>query len=350
VFGFADEVYIDVSSGRGGNGCVSFRREKYVPKGGPDGGDGGDGGAVVFEVKDNLRTLANLKMRRHFRAENGQPGRGKKQHGRNGEDVIIEVPPGTRIKDPETDEVLEDLTDIGRWVWGRGGKGGKGNARFTSSRNQAPRYAQEGGEGEEARLHLELRLIADVGFVGLPNAGKSSLLDVLTNAHPEIADYAFTTKVPNLGVMVEEYRKIILADIPGIIDGASRGAGLGDSFLRHISRTSGLAVVVDLSQDGPTESYRLVMEELAAYSEELVQKPKILVGTKTDLPETEENLEELERNFPDTEIVACSAFSQEGIEELRRALLEICAIPEDADFRAWKDQPEVQSWQEGGEA
>ena len=328
MFGFADEVYIDVASGRGGNGCVSFRREKYVPKGGPDGGDGGDGGAVVFEVRENLRTLAHIKTKRHFRAENGEPGKGKKQHGKNGDDVIITVPPGTLIKDPETGDVLQDMADTERWVWARGGRGGKGNARFPTSRNQAPRYAQEGGPGQEARLHVELRLIADVGFVGLPNAGKSSLLDVLTNAHPEIADYAFTTKIPNLGVMMHEYRRIILADIPGIIDGASKGAGLGDKFLRHIARTKGIAVTIDLSQEDPEKNYRLVVEELRAYSEELAEKSEVIIGTKTDLLETDERIEELRAAFPNMRIVACSAFSMEGIDELRGALASLCAEKE----------------------
>ena len=324
MFGFADEVYIDVASGDGGNGCVSFRREKYVPKGGPDGGDGGDGGSVVFEVKENLRTLSHLKTRRHFKAQNGESGKGKNKHGKNGEDAVISVPPGTVVRDPDTGRVLRDLTDTKSWVWARGGRGGKGNSRFASSRNQTPRYAQDGEPGRSARLHLELRLIADIGFVGLPNAGKSSLLSVLTNAHPEIADYAFTTKIPNLGVMVEEYRKIILADIPGIIDGASEGAGLGDKFLRHIERTSGLAVVIDLSAEEPAGTYRLVMKELEAYSPELVHKPSIIVGSKTDLPGSDERLQELRSALPEAGIVGCSSYSLDGIDGLRRALLSLC--------------------------
>ncbi len=324
MFGFADEVYIDVASGNGGRGCVSFRREKYVPKGGPDGGDGGKGGAVVFEVKENLRTLSHLKTQRHFRAKNGEAGKGKKRHGKNGADVYIHVPPGTIISDPETGRVLQDLTDIKSWVWQEGGRGGRGNSRFAGPRNQAPRYAQDGLPGVEARLHLELRLIADIGFVGMPNAGKSSLLNVLTNAHPEIAEYAFTTKIPNLGVMVEGYNKIILADIPGIIDGASKGAGLGDTFLRHISRTSGLAFIIDLSQKNPVETLELIQRELEAYSDLLLRKPRVVIGSKVDLPETVERLEELRKAAPNEQIIACSSFSLLGIEEVRAEFLRIC--------------------------
>ncbi|MFO7850561.1 MAG: GTPase ObgE [Spirochaetia bacterium] len=324
MFGFADEVYIDVSSGNGGNGCVSFRREKYVPKGGPDGGDGGHGGAVVFEVKENLRTLSHLKTRRHYHAQNGEAGKGKKQHGKKGEDAVISVPPGTVVKDPETGKVLRDLTEKEKWVWAEGGAGGKGNARFSTSRNQAPRRAQGGKPGVQARLQLELRLIADVGFVGLPNAGKSSILNVLTNAHPEIAEYAFTTKIPNLGVMVKDYRKIVLADIPGIIEGASKGAGLGDKFLRHISRTSGLAVVIDASQERPRETYELVMEELGAYSPVLTTKPHIVIASKTDLPGTEENLKKLRDSLPSVKVVGCSSFTYNGIEDVRSSLTALC--------------------------
>jgi GTPase len=334
VFGFADEIYIEVASGNGGRGCVSFRREKYVPKGGPDGGDGGKGGAVIFEVKENLRTLSHLKTKRHFRAKNGEAGKGKKRHGKNGADVHIHVPPGTIVRDPETGRVLQDLTDIKSWVWQEGGRGGKGNSRFAGPRNQAPRYAQDGIPGVEARLHLELRLIADIGLVGLPNAGKSSLLNVVTNAHPEIAEYAFTTKIPNLGVMVEEYKKIILADIPGIIDGASQGAGLGDTFLRHISRTRGLAFIIDLSQKDPAETLQLIRRELEAYCGLLLRKPRVVIGSKADLPETVQRLEELRNAAPNEHIIACSSFSLEGIEEVRAEFLRICSIDDAGENEA----------------
>jgi len=323
VLGFADEVYIDVASGKGGDGCVSFRREKYVPKGGPDGGDGGKGGDVVFVVRPNLKTLTDLKSRRVYRAQNGEPGKGSRKHGRNGNDAEIEVPPGTLVKDPETGEVLKDLTGEGRWVYLRGGRGGNGNCHYKSSRRQTPRYAQQGQPAEERRLHIELRLIADIGLVGLPNAGKSSLLDAVTNAHPEVAGYPFTTKVPNLGVVTYNYRKIVLADIPGIIEGASRGAGLGDKFLRHISRTAGLVLMIDLSEKDFGATYTTLLKELRDYASALECKPRVVVGTKLDLPENEERLEELRQALPQEQIYGISSFTRSGISELLSALYEM---------------------------
>jgi GTP-binding protein len=316
-------VYIDVASGKGGNGAVSFRREKYVPKGGPDGGDGGKGGDVVFSVRSNLKTLSDLKARRVYRAKGGGNGRGARRHGAGGADVVIEVPPGTLVKDPQTGEVLKDLTYEQDWVCLRGGKGGKGNWHFKSSRRQTPRYAQEGKPGEERRLHIELRLIADIGFVGLPNAGKSSLLQALTNAHPEVADYAFTTKVPNLGVVNYTYRNIVLADIPGIIEGASRGAGLGDKFLRHISRTAGIALLIDLSDQDFSRTFETVLRELHAYTPKLAEKPRIVAGTKMDLDNTEERLAELRRALPDERVFGISSYSGTGLNELVEAFGEM---------------------------
>jgi GTPase len=330
VVGFADEVYIDVASGNGGNGCVAFRREKYVPKGGPDGGDGGDGGNVVFEVRANLKTLAHLKTRRQYRAQNGEPGMGKKRHGGNGSDVIVPVPPGTLIKDPETGRVLKDFTRLDEGlVLLKGGQGGKGNMHFATSRRQAPRYAQPGQPGEELRLHIELHLIADIGFVGLPNAGKSSLLKILTNAHPKVAAYAFTTKIPNLGVMRAEYRDIILADIPGIIEGASHGAGLGDKFLKHIARTSGLAILIDLSDADVLHSYRVVLHELEEYTPELLKKPRVLIGSKADLEGTQESFEKLRSQLQGEELVKLSSFTRTGLEELQSAFLRLVAQPDE---------------------
>jgi len=326
VFGFADEVYIDVASGNGGNGCVSFRREKYVPKGGPDGGDGGNGGSVIFEVRRNLKTLSHLKTKRLYRAESGEQGKGKQRHGRNGLDVIIAVPPGTLVKDPETGKVLKDLTTPEeRWTIYPGGHGGKGNMHFATSRKQTPRYAKPGIPGIEKRLHIELHIIADIGFVGLPNAGKSSLLSVLTNAHPKIASYAFTTKTPNLGVLRYKYRDIILADIPGIIEGASHGAGLGDKFLKHIARSSGLALMIDLTDNdiGIINTYNVVISELRQYAPELALKPRIVIGTKTDLPDTQENLRILKDFIKDTPVIGISSFSYEGLEELKESFLRM---------------------------
>lgn len=324
MIGFADEVYIDVASGNGGHGCVSFRREKYVPKGGPNGGDGGDGGSVIFEVRQNLKTLAHLKNKRQYKAQNGEPGKGKQRHGKNGSDVIIPIPPGTLIKDPESGKILCDLTDENeRWIMFQGGHGGKGNMHFATSRRQVPRYAQPGEPGIEKRLHVELHIIADIGFVGLPNAGKSSLLSVITNAHPKIAAYAFTTKVPNLGVLRYNYRDIILADIPGIIEGAAHGAGLGDKFLKHISRTKGLAILIDLSDDDVLHTYDIVLSELRQYTPELIKKPRVVVGNKLDLPDTAENLEFLRANVGDVEVIGISTFSSDGIEKVKEAFYDL---------------------------
>ena len=318
MIGFADEVYIDVASGNGGNGCVSFRREKYVPKGGPDGGDGGTGGSVIFEVRQNLKTLSHLKTKRSYKAENGESGKGKQRHGRNGEDAVIPVPPGTLIKDPDTGKVLRDLTDLDeQWVIYKGGKGGKGNMHYATSRRQVPRYAQPGEPGVAGRLHVELHIIADIGFVGLPNAGKSSLLSVLTNAHPKIAAYAFTTRTPNLGVMRYNYRDIILADIPGIIEGASHGAGLGDKFLKHIARTAGLAIMLDLTDENIIHTYEIVLNELEHYANEMLQKPRIILGTKLDLPGTKDVLEQFRNENRDEIVIGVSSFSSEGLEEVK---------------------------------
>jgi len=278
VIKFADEATITVASGKGGDGCVAFRREKFIPMGGPAGGDGGRGGDVIFEVKRNLRTLAYLRYKQVFRAQNGQPGMGKNMHGRDGEDIVIEVPPGTIIKDAITNEILMDFNpraqqsasvlnaENARWIFLKGGKGGWGNTRFKNSVNQAPRYAQPGQPGRERKLKIELSLIADIGLVGFPNAGKSSLLDYFTNARPKIASYPFTTKIPNLGVLRVNERDLIIADIPGIIEGAHEGAGLGLRFLKHISRTACLAFMVDLSDENWKTAFPTLLNELEQFS------------------------------------------------------------------------------------
>ncbi|MDP3177548.1 MAG: GTPase ObgE, partial [Spirochaetaceae bacterium] len=262
---FADEATIVVSSGKGGDGCVAFRREKYVPFGGPAGGDGGRGGDLVFEVRSNLRTLAQLRYQQTFKAENGQPGMGKNMHGRDGADTVVAVPPGTILRDADSGELVKDFGSRSRgaaksgegdrWVFLKGGNGGWGNTRYKNSVNQAPRTFQPGKPGSTVRLRVELQLMADIGFVGFPNAGKSSLLDHFTNARPKIAPYPFTTKIPNLGMLKVHERDIVLADIPGIIEGAHDGAGLGIRFLRHISRTSALAFLIDLSDEGWAGSF-----------------------------------------------------------------------------------------------
>ena len=316
--GFVDETEIIVSSGKGGDGSVSFRREKYVPRGGPDGGDGGTGGSVIFQVKDNLKTLSRLKSTRVFRAQNGQGGSGRRKHGRNGKDVIIEVPPGTIIRDRETREALRDLGDEGQWIFLTGGEGGRGNWHFRSSVRQAPRFAQEGKSGEERELIVEMNIIADIGFVGFPNAGKSSLLASLTNAHPKVADYPFTTKIPNLGVVDLGFTDCILADIPGIIEGASHGAGLGIRFLKHIARTKGLAFVIDIQDENPAETFRTLLDELKEYDPLLVEKPRIVLASKSDLDEEGEKTRHFQRELDTEVIVAVSSFSLQGMDALKR--------------------------------
>ena len=323
---FADEALIEVSSGHGGNGCVAFRREKFVPKGGPSGGDGGRGGDLIFEVRRNLRTLSHLRYRQSFKAGNGRDGEGAGRFGRNGEDAVVPVPPGTVLRDIDTGELVRDFgKDEGRFVFLKGGNGGWGNTHFKSPVNQAPRKALPGKPGVTRRLRVELRVLADIGLVGLPNAGKSSLLEKFTNARPKIAPYPFTTKIPNLGVLTlgaggGEERDIVLADIPGLIEGASEGSGLGLRFLKHISRTSGLLFLIDLSDDTYSHAFDILYNELKAFSPELIRKKRILVGTKTDLEGTAERFEELREKYPGEQLFGISVFSGDGVGELVRAV------------------------------
>jgi GTP-binding protein len=286
---FADEALIEVSSGKGGNGCVAFRREKYIPKGGPSGGDGGKGGDVVFVVRRNLRTLAHLRYKQSFKAENGRDGEGWGRYGRKGENIIVPFPPGSIVRDADTGEVVRDFgRDESSFVFLQGGRGGWGNIHFKSAVNQAPRQALPGKPGQMRRLSVELQVMADIGLVGCPNAGKSSLLDKFTNARPKIASYPFTTKIPNLGVLTvgeihgDDSRDIIIADIPGLIEGASEGLGLGIRFLKHISRTKALAFLVDLGEDNYLTAFDLLEHELDAFSTDLLGKKRLIVGTKSD--------------------------------------------------------------------
>ena len=319
---FADEAVIEVSSGSGGNGCVAFRREKYVPKGGPSGGDGGRGGDVIFRIQRNLRTLTHLRYRQSFKAENGRDGEGRGRSGRAGADVLVPVPPGSTIKDAETGELTRDFcADERDFLFLKGGNGGWGNIHFKSSINQAPRKALPGKPGIMRRLRVELALLADIGLVGLPNAGKSSLLDKFTNARPKIAPYPFTTKVPNLGVLtlgagMDDARDIIIADIPGLIEGASEGLGLGIRFLKHISRTAVLAFLVDLGDEQYLRSFDILYHELEAFSPELTAKRRILVGTKMDLEHANERLQELQKKYPGEQVLGISVFSGAGLAEL----------------------------------
>ncbi len=319
--GFVDETTIVVSSGSGGDGAVSFRREKYVPRGGPDGGDGGKGGDVLFSVRQNLKTLSHLKLKRHFRAGNGGRGMGQRMHGKDGADVVVPVPPGTVLRDHDTGAPVADLTRDGEsFLYLRGGRGGKGNSHYATSVNQAPRYAQKGIEGETRELKAELHLIADIGLVGMPNAGKSTLLSVLTNAHPLIADYPFTTRTPSLGLLRLPERDVILADIPGIIEGASEGRGLGLRFLRHVERCAALLFLVDLTSADCPGTVRLLEAELETYSPTLAARPRLVVGTKLDLPDAAAGRAALSDTCPRGGFMAVSSFSREGLAPLIAAI------------------------------
>lgn len=324
---FIDRVKIYVRAGKGGDGAVAFLREKYRPKGGPAGGDGGKGGNVILVATSSKHTLLDFKYKKHFIAEDGEPGKGKKMHGKKGEDLIIYVPVGTVVKDARTGEIICDLAKDGqRCTVARGGKGGRGNARFATPTNQAPTYAEKGEPGEERWIILELKLIADVGLIGFPNAGKSTLLARLTRANPKIADYPFTTLSPNLGVMELGWdRRLIIADIPGLIEDAHKGAGLGHEFLRHIERTKFLAHIIDVSdfrERDPIQAFEAINKELALYSQELVKKPQIVVANKIDALSDKELIEELKSYFKEKgyEFCAISALTGEGLEELKERL------------------------------
>ncbi len=331
MFGFSDETYIDVSSGNGGAGCVSFHREKFIPKGGPDGGDGGRGGDVVFVVKDNLRTLGHLKMIRSFRAENGRGGQGDRCFGRDGRDVEIPVPPGTVIKNAETGEIIKDLTGLDRFVLLKGGRGGQGNWHFKTATRQTPRFAQPGEKGVEMRVGVELLVIADIGFVGFPNAGKSSLLNLLTNARSKVAGYPFTTKIPELGVMRYSDQDVVLADIPGLLEGASEGVGMGFKFLRHISRTKGLAYLIDLSDDNYLTAFDVLYGELKKYSEDLSSKDYIIIGTKIDEDGASERFEELKAKFSDRTVLPLSIYDDDLLLPVKQAFISLASINEKKD-------------------
>jgi GTP-binding protein len=318
---FVDETVIEVCSGNGGDGAVHFLREKYIPRGGPDGGDGGDGGDALFVVRRNLKTLSHLKMKRSFRGGNGLPGGGQRKSGRRGADVEVAVPPGTLIKDADTGGLLQDMASRTQpWMFARGGRGGRGNWHFKSSTNQAPRFAEPGGPGICRRLLVELALIADVGLVGKPNAGKSTLLAALTNSRPRIASYPFTTKIPNIGVSSGYEREFLLADIPGIIEGASRGVGLGLKFLKHISRTSLVLFLIDLHDEDPLTTCQMLEKELDAYSPELNLKPRLIVGTKMDLVGSGERLTLLRTALAEKPCLGISAVTGYGLPDLRTRL------------------------------
>jgi GTP-binding protein len=341
---FIDQAIILVKAGDGGRGAVSFRREKYIPKGGPDGGDGGKGADVVFVGDENVNTLLDFRGRYHWDAKPGEPGGGKQCSGRAAEDMVIRVPPGTLVYDNRTSELLVDLKPWERAVVAKGGRGGWGNEHFKSSTNQVPRTATPGDKGEERELRLELKLIADVGLVGLPNAGKSTLLAAVTSATPKIADYPFTTLAPQLGIAaLDQARRLVLADIPGLIEGAADGAGLGHEFLRHIERTRVIVHLLDVSPpDGstPAENYRKIRDELTRYSPELAEKREVIVLNKLDLLMEDEQAEamaklrsELKMGRGD-EVLAISGATRMGTKELLEKLWGIV-------------NPKVEAWKEG---
>ena len=287
---FIDYAEINISAGKGGDGAVTFRREKYVPKGGPSGGNGGDGGNVILEAHHNLSTLLDFRYKKNYKAENGEIGGNSRKDGKNGKDVIIKVPVGTIVKDADSEKVLFDLNEDGmRVIAAKGGRGGKGNSNFATPTNQAPRYAETGRPGEDKNIVLELKLIADVGLVGFPNAGKSTLISAISAARPKIADYPFTTLEPNLGIVqYKDYQSFTVADIPGIIEGAHQGKGLGLKFLRHIERTKVLVFLIDITSEDYANDYKVLQNELKSYSKKLAQKPKLLVLSKSDLVEESE--------------------------------------------------------------
>ncbi len=318
---FFDEASITVQSGDGGRGCVSFRREKFVPRGGPDGGDGGKGGDVILRSSSHRRTLYPFRFKRQFKAKNGAHGQGKQKTGRKGDDLIIEIPPGTLVIDEETNEIIKDFTQPDEThVIAEGGRGGQGNSRFKSSTRRAPRFAQPGEPGQFLKLKLELKLLADVGIIGLPNAGKSTLISVISSATPKIADYPFTTLTPTLGVVSAGWGEpFVAADIPGLIEGAHTGVGLGTRFLRHVERTRVLVHLIDASNldpQDPLADYETINRELANYSPQLLAKPQIVTLTKMDLPGTKEAVRALKAAVKDREVLQISAATRKGIKKL----------------------------------
>ena len=324
---FVDQVKISVKAGAGGNGAVAFHREKYVAAGGPDGGDGGHGGSVVLKVDDNLSTLMDFRYKRKYVAPNGEDGQGKRCAGKRGEDLIIKIPRGTVVRDAETGAIIQDMSEVEEYVLCKGGRGGWGNKHFATPTRQIPRFAKAGLPGEEHEVILELKLLADVGLVGFPNVGKSTLLSVTSNAHPKIANYHFTTLYPNLGVIyVDEGVSFVMADIPGIIEGAADGAGLGHDFLRHIDRCRLIVHVVDVSgceDRDPVEDFQKINRELAEYSPELAARPMIVAANKTDLiPEGSDNLERLRAcvQAQGLELYEISAATTQGTKQLIRTI------------------------------
>jgi len=322
---FVDEAIITVKSGDGGRGCTSFRRERYIERGGPDGGDGGDGGHVILKIDQSKRTLFDYRRQKLLKAKNGRPGQGKQKHGKNGSHCTISLPPGTIVTNLDTNEIIVDLTDTeDEYILARGGMGGRGNKRFATSTNRAPRHSQPGIPGVELKLKLELKLLADVGLVGLPNAGKSTLISHMSAARPKIADYPFTTLTPILGMVEPPFGEpFAVADIPGLIEGAHEGTGLGISFLKHIERTGILVHLIDafeIDLESPLNSFKLINNELSKYSRTLAEKTQIVVLNKIDLPNTKEKIETFKKALKDIEVLTLSAATGKGVKELIKLL------------------------------
>lgn len=340
---FIDRVKIYVQAGTGGNGTVAFRREAHVPKGGPSGGDGGRGGSVIFVATNSLSTLLDLRYYREYKAQNGEKGHAKKMHGADADDLVIRVPVGTCVYDDDTGNIIADLTKDGqRAVIAKGGRGGRGNARFASSRNPAPKICENGEPGEKFNLRVELKLLADVGLVGFPSAGKSTLLSVVSKARPQIADYHFTTIVPNLGVVqVKDGRSFVMADLPGLIEGASQGKGLGHQFLRHIERCRVIVHVIDMSgSEGrdPYEDYVTINKELGEYEYRLLERPQIIVANKMDGDEAEENLKKFKEKLGDQKVFPIIAPIHEGIDAVLYAVAD--ALETAPDFFNQEEEQE----------
>ena len=323
---FVDEVIVELTAGRGGDGCMAFRREKYVAMGGPFGGNGGKGGDIIFKVDEGLRTLIDLRYKKHIKASSGENGQGKNKNGKNATDMIVKVPLGTTIKDNETGAIIGDLTKNGEEVIvAYGGRGGRGNVTLATRSNPCPSYCEYGEPGENRKVKVELRMLADVGLVGLPSVGKSTILSMVTNANPKIASYHFTTLSPNLGVVTSEDYSYTIADLPGLIEGASDGLGLGHKFLKHIERTKIIAHIIDMSGiegRNPYEDYLTIRKELENFSPKLIQKPEIIIANKMDIESSKKNLEEFKQKVK-VPIYEVSAIQNRGLDEVLKALKEL---------------------------
>lgn len=324
---FVDQVKVHIQAGNGGNGVVSFRHEKYVAYGGPFGGDGGKGGDVIFEADPGMTTLLDLRFHRKIKAKPGENGKTKKMHGANGKDTIVKVPLGTLVKREDTGQILADLTQPHQQqIVAKGGKGGRGNFHFKSSRNTAPKFAEDGKPGEQFDCIVELRVLADVGLVGYPSVGKSTFLDAVSRAHPQIADYPFTTLAPNVGVVqTDDGRSFILADLPGLIEGASEGKGLGHQFLRHIERCRVILHVLDMGREDPVKDYEVINEELKSYQMRLLERPQIVVANKMDLDDEHEKLDAFRKAYPDVIVFETTAIIHEGLQPVLKKAADLLA-------------------------